>query len=127
MRSLLALLLLAAACRPPAPDSLPLETSICVRTQHHLQIIPHATVYVKYNTDTFPGYDKPPGYYDDSFRTDAGGRGCIEPVPEGKHWLVAFGHDSQHVPPEVFGSLPVVISVEHRARIDTTLYVSEEH
>lgn len=113
------------ACRPEPPETLPLPTRICVRTQHHAQPIPHATVYIKYFTTTFPGYHQPPSYFDASFETGPNGRGCMEAVPEGKHWLVAFGYDSLHVPPEVFGSMPVDISLNGRAKLDTTLYVSE--
>jgi hypothetical protein len=87
--------------------------------------VPHATVYVKYNVDTFPGYQQPAAYYDAELKTGADGRGCLAPVPEGRHWIVAFGHDSTHVPPEVYGSLRVEIDADHRAKIDTTMYVSE--
>lgn len=122
---LLALAGILDACRPDPPEYIPLPTRICVRTQHHGQLVPHTTVYLKYNTDTFPGYDKPPSFFDDSFETGADARGCIGPVPEGRHWLVAFGYDSLHQPPQVFGSLPVEISLGSRAVLDTILYVSE--
>ena len=118
-------LLFVAACRPEAPETIPYETQICVRTLHHTLPIPHATVYVKYNADTFPGYQQPPSYYDAVFETGADGRGCLAPVPEGRHWLVAFGYDSLYFPHHVFGSLPVTIDLDARPTIDTTLYVSE--
>lgn len=114
------------ACRP-APDTFDLPTKICVTTSHHGYPIPQATVYVKFNADSFPGYDKPPGYFDTHFKTGADARGCLAAVPEGRHWLVAFGYDSIHFPHNVFGSLPVTISLTGRAEIDTMLYVSEEH
>ena len=113
------------ACRPPAPEFIPLPTKICVRTYHHHQPIPEARVYIKYNTETFPGYDKPPSFYDDSFKTGRNARACIEPVQQGTHWLVAFGYDSLYYPHDVFGSLKVSIALDGTAIIDTILYVSE--
>lgn len=120
------ILFLLFGCRQ-TPDSVPLPTSICVTTQHHNLPIPSATVYIKYNADTFPGYDQPPAYYDAVFHTGLDARGCLEPIPEGHHWLVAFGYDSLHYPHEVMGSLPIDISLGARAKQDTILYVSEKH
>lgn len=114
-------------CRPPEPETVPLPTEICVKTQHHHQPIPKATVFVKYNADSFPGYDKPPSYYDDSFTTGPDARGCLRPVPEGRHWLVAYGYDSLYFPHEVWGSLRVDIALGTRAKLDTVMYISEEH
>ncbi len=113
------------ACRPALPDEIPLPTKICVKVQHHTLPIPQTTVYVKYNTDTFPGYDKPPAFYDASFRTGPDARGCIESVPEGSHWLVAFGYDSLYYPNDVRGSMRAVISLSYKPVLDTILYVSE--
>lgn len=127
MRFLLFLLpsITLLCCRPPAPETIDLPTRICVKTQHHHQPIPHATVYVKYNADSFPGYDKPPSYYDASFQAGADARACIAPVPEGRHWLVAFGYDSLYFPHEVYGSLRVDVSLQTRPVVDTILYISE--
>lgn len=123
---MLAIAILAyMACRPLLPDEIPLPTKICVRTQHHNQPIPNATVYVKYNTDSFPGYDRPPSYFDASFKTGPDSRGCIEPVPEGRHWLVAFGYDSLHFPNFVYGSMRAEISLTYKPVLDTIMYISE--
>jgi hypothetical protein len=113
------------ACRPALPDEIPLPTKVCVRTQHHTLPIPHATIYVKYNSDTFPGYDKPPSFYDASFKTGADARGCIAPMPEGRHWLVAFGYDSLYYPHDVRGSMKAEISLAYKPVLDTILYISE--
>ncbi len=120
-------LLLYTACRPPAPEEIPLPTAICVRTYHHHQPIPKATVYVKYNADSFPGYDQAPAYYDAVFYTGADARGCLTGVPEGRHWLVAFGYDSLYYPHDVQGSLIVEISLDARPKADTVMQISEEH
>lgn len=114
-------------CRPDAPDEIPLPTKICVKTSHHGQPIPAATVYVKFNADTFPGYENPPAYFDAVFSTGSDAKGCIAPVPEGKHWLVAFGYDSLHYPHIVYGSMFADISLAGRPVLDTILYVSEKH
>ncbi len=119
------ILMAQMACRPALPEEIPLPTKICVRTLHHTWIIPDATVYLKYNTDSFPGYDKPPSFFDASFKTGSDARGCIEPVPEGRHWLIAFGYDSLYFPHEVYGSMQVNISLSEKPVLDTILYIAE--
>ena len=119
------LLLAILACQPTETTLIPLPTRLCVRVQHHHQPIPHAKVYIKYNSDTFPGYDKPPDFFDATFTTGADARGCLAPVPEGQHWVVAFGYDSLYFPNDVFGSQIVTISLNGAATVDTILYVSE--
>lgn len=114
-------------CRPAPPETLPLPTEICVTTQHHGWPIPDATIYVKYNADSFPGYLQSPAYFDAIFKTGPDARGCLAPVPEGRHWLVALGYDSLHYPHEVMGNMPVTISLDGIAKFDTILYVSEKH
>jgi hypothetical protein len=115
-------------CREELPDSIPLPTQICVRTIHHTWPIPACTVYVKYFADSFPGYTRPRTYFDARFITDQTGYGCIKGVPEGRHWLVGIGYDSLYYPHDVFGNLPVYISLdEGRGKIDTILYVTEKH
>lgn len=125
--ALLLVLLVFHACRPAAPEYLPLPTEVCVRTQHHGFPIPDAKVYVKFNADSFPGYEQAPSYFDAVFQTGKDSRGCLRSLPEGRHWLVAFGYDSLHYPHIVFGSLPVDISLARRPKMDTILYVSEKH
>ncbi len=120
-------MLVWSACGGDDPEFVSLPTEVCVSTQHHGQPIPDAVVYVKYNADTFPGYDKPADYFDAVFYTGKDARGCIRSVPEGRHWLVSFGYDSLYYPHNVWGSLPVEISLTYRPKVDTVLYVSEEH
>ena len=121
------LLLSLVACRPPAPEYIPIPSSICLTTTHHGQPIPDAIIYIKYNADTFPGYKNPTSYFDASFRTGKNSKGCITSVPEGKHWLIGFGYDSLHYPNEVMGSLPVTINLDGKAKLDTMFYLSEKH
>ncbi len=122
-----AIAMIAANCRPAPPETIPLPTEICVSTQHHGWPIPDATVYVKYNADSFPGYLQPAAYFDAVFKTGKDARGCLAPVPEGSHWLVALGYDSIHYPHEVMGNMPVTISLDGIAKFDTIIYVSEKH
>lgn len=127
MKQLLAVLALPvvlAACEPNV-ETVPLPTKICVKTQHHTWIIPSSTVYIKYNVDSFPGYNRPADYFDAVFKTGRDARGCFESIPEGRHWLVAYGYDSLYWPHDVRGSLPFSISLDKQPVLDTILYVSE--
>jgi len=122
-------LLFFVACRPDPPAEIPLPTRICIKTLHHELPITEATVYIKYNADSFPGYGQAESYFDASFAIGPDARGCIEPVPEGRHWLIAKGKDRVYVeyPHDVLGSLPVTISLSGTAKLDTVLYVTEKH
>ena len=112
------------SCEPNI-DTVPLPTKICVKTQHHTWKIPDATVYVKYNVDSFPGYNQPPSYFDASFKTDKNAHGCLESVAEGRHWIICYGYDSLYWPHEVRGSLRCTISIDAKPVLDTVMYVSE--
>lgn len=105
------------------PETVPLPTKVCIKTTHHNYPLVGSTVYLKYFSDTFPGYHKGAAFFDASFKTGADARGCIESVPEGRHWIVAFGYDSLHFPHEAFGSLPIEISLNTRPVLDTMLYL----
>jgi hypothetical protein len=117
-------LLIFFACEPNV-DSVELPTKICLKSQHHTWDIPDARIFIKFNVDSFPGYEQPPSYFDAHFVTDKQAKGCIAPVPEGRHWIVAYGYDSLYWPKDVRGSLRCTISLENKPVIDTILYVSE--
>ncbi len=121
----LAFAIFQTTCTPPEEETFALPTKICVRTQHHHQPIPDAMVFVKFNADSFPGYDAPPSFFDKSFKMGKNAEGCLAAVPEGKHWLVAFGYDSLYFPHDVRGSVQVEISLSGKATVDTLLYISE--
>jgi hypothetical protein len=115
------------ACRK-APETVPLPTELCIVTSHHLNPVRGATVYIKFFSDTFPGYDKPPSFFDASFVTGGPkGGGCYASIPEGKHWMVAHGFDSiYHFEPHpLYGSLPFTIDLATQPKVDTVLYMSE--
>ena len=97
----------------------------CVTTQHHDLIIGDIDVYVKYGaTDfNFPGYEDL-AEYDTVFTTNGQGRGCIENLPIGKHWLVGVGFDPA-INLGIQGRDFVEISFED-PEVDMILYVGEE-
>ena len=123
---LLMVILAISACRPSEEPTIPLPTSICIQTQHHEVPKPAINILIKYNSDTFPGYDQPVSFYDTLLVTDSNGRICVSPVPVGKHWIVALGFDehAQQVLP-VFGRLPVYIDLQNKPKVDTILYLYE--
>lgn len=120
----LILLSLLFSCRK-TPDTIPLPTKICVQSTHHLIPIAGVKIQLKYFSDTFPGYDKNPAFYDAVFVTDHDGNGCLSSIPEGDHWLVAVGFDSVFHHQAVYGSLPIHISLDKHPVLDTILYLSE--
>jgi len=97
----------------------------CISTQHHEQIIGNIDVYVKYDADdfNFPGWIDL-AEYDTLFKTNAAGKGCIDNLPIGKHWVVGLGTD-ERINQQVKGRMFVNITFE-RPQIDTILYVGEE-
>jgi hypothetical protein len=104
---------------------LPLPTQICLTTVHHTIPIPETVIYVKFNTDEYPGLAQPDTFFDTILTTGSDGRLCWKPVPLGKHWLVAKGLDetgSFALP--VLGALQVELT-SARLVIDTILYVTE--
>lgn len=113
------------ACTPKEEEFIPLPTSICIRAMHHDVPLPDVNLFFKYNTNDFPGYDQPATYYDTLIVTDAQGRGCISPVPPGKHWLVALGASEHGIPLPVFGRMPIVIDLDRKPVVDTLLYMYE--
>ncbi len=121
------LLLMFIGCTPnDEGNTIPLPTSICVQTKHHDIAQPNMTVFLKYNSDTFPGYTQPASFYDTMLTTDQNGRACVSPVPVGRHWIIALGVDehAQQVLP-IYGRLPVLIDLERKPKVDTIIYVYE--
>lgn len=114
--------LLLACQKSDAPRIL---NQTCVTTQHHELIIGEIDIYVKYDaTDfNFPGWEDL-AEYDTVFTTNAAGRGCINNLPIGKHWLVGLGFDNQ-INQTIKGRVFVDISFEN-PEVDMILYVGEE-
>jgi len=114
-----------SACRPSAPEAIPLPTSVRVQIRHHDEPMRYLPVYFQYNATEFPTYDDPETWMDTFLITDIYGRIELNAVPEGKHWLVATGHDSVPLPHWVYGSLPFEINLTTKPTLDTVVYVTE--
>jgi hypothetical protein len=92
---------------------------------HHNIPVPFTDVYIKYNPDSFPGYDKPPAYFDAHLRADKHAALCFESVPEGTHTIIGQGYDSLYWPHHVYGSMQIFISLDSKSKVDTIFYISE--
>ena len=99
------------------------HTQVNFTTQHHEKIIPNITVFVKYNTSEFPGYD-PPDIFDDSAVSDDRGKVSFRDIPLGHHWFVGVGFDEE-IKEQVIGNMDYQFDLRH-LRLDTILYVGEE-
>jgi hypothetical protein len=122
------LLTLLWGCRPAGDGTIvDLPTRLCVRTQHHGVPLQDIALKIRYQVDTFPGYRHPDEWFDTIIVTGTNARACLEPLPEGRHWIVAQGVDDTAYPIEVFGNLPFEISLTRKPVLDTILYVSEQH
>lgn len=98
------------------------DTQICLTTKHHGLIIAETQIYVKWNSELFPGYNPEVGY-DTSYFANSAGRLCISDVPFGVHWFLGFGVDHQIQEP-VWGLLQLEVTLKE-FRIDTVMDVSE--
>jgi hypothetical protein len=129
VRATLLIVCVLYSCHPSGQDQpieIPIPTRLCIRTQHHDVLIPNANIFIRYNTDIYPGYEQPATYFDTTFQTNASANACLPAIPVGKHWLIAYGADmigGQAIP--VFGSMRLEIDLTGKAIIDTILYVSE--
>ena len=100
-----------------------LRTSACFTTHHHEKVIPEITIWIKFDSDTFPGFD-PPYNFDTSIESDANGRVCIQDFPLGHHWFVGFGYDPE-IGQQVIGSWDFEFNLRN-LKVDTIFYVGEE-
>jgi hypothetical protein len=100
-----------------------LRTSICFTTQHHDEVIPNISIFVKYSTQDFPGYD-PPEQFDDVIISDAQGKVCLNDFPLGHHWFVAIGYD-ELIREQVIGNMDLTFDLRN-LKVDTIMYVGEE-
>ena len=113
-------------CRPePDPLVLQIPTSLHLQMMHHAVPLPDVNVFLKYNCDTFPGYEQQTAYYDTVLVSDANGDISVSPVPPGHHWVVALGASEHGIPLPVFGRMPIYIDLENRIKVDTMLYMYE--
>ncbi len=113
-------LLTVVGCTKTGADR---TTSVCFTTQHHDLIIPNITIYVKYATQDFPGFE-PIEQFNQVLVSDASGRVCMSNFPLGNHWFVAMGYD-ELIREQVIGTMNIRFDLA-QLQVDTILYVGEE-
>jgi len=101
----------------------PVTNSLTITTQHHEQIVANIPVYIVYNSVGFPGYTDI--NYDTVLVTGANGKAFMENIPEGKHWCIGLGFDSD-IQDSVKGSASIWIQ-HPRQSVDTLIRVTEIH
>lgn len=101
------------------------ESEIAVWVKHHSNLIPGATVYIKYGAKEFPGADV--SKYDESKVTGttghSNGHTHFEGLLKGNYYLYAVGYDST-ISQTVTGGLYVKIKKNHE-HIETDIPVTE--
>ena len=100
-------------------------TEVCLKVQHHQELMPNAKIYFKYNDSVFPGYNNLDAL-DAIFEVDETGQGCFQNIPLGTHWIIADGWDANWPPDGApfRGSMRINLTVE-RYKIDSIIYVQE--
>ncbi len=96
------------------------NSEIAFTVKHHEDIIPHATVYIKYGAKEFPGAVTTA--YDDSVETDAAAHGHFHDLVKGDYYLYGVGYDSA-VSEIVLGGLGVTL--KSNEAIETTVSITE--
>lgn len=100
------------SCKKEGPGG---ESEIAIWVKHHDQLIPGATVYIKYGTDEFPGEDLT--VYDDSevcgTEGESEGHTHFHDLNRGDYYLYAVGYDSS-ISHTVKGGIPVKLSSDEK-------------
>lgn len=71
------------------------KSSISGNVKHHDEIIPNATVYIKYGATELPGTS--PSSYDASTAADANGHYEFKNLRKGDYFLYGVGFDTDHM------------------------------
>ena len=76
----------------PSGTLIPSNTRLCLTMKHHEDVVEDTEVYLKLNSDEFPGYS---GFAYDTLITEApnDGQVCIEGLVFGDYWAMAKGFD----------------------------------
>lgn len=119
MKKIIALssLLLLIFCLSCKKNQLGGKSTIKGSVVHHSQIIPNATVYIKFNAKDFPGPDA--GAYDDKVVADAEGRYEIK-CYKGDYYLYGVGYDNS-IKEAVTGGLAVHIRNNETVNVDVAV------
>lgn len=117
--------LLFSACVKTDLDSrtlIPSNTRLCLTMKHHADIVEDTEVYLKLNSDEFPGYS---GFAYDTLLVEGpnAGKICIDGLVYGNYWAMAKGFDTdwgEDVQGAIFFEL-----TQFSANLDTVLVVNE--
>ncbi len=115
--ALLALLFSLSGCKEEGIGG---NAEVAFTVEHHEDMIPYATVYIKYGAKEFPGATT--SVYDDSVLTDATSHGHFHELVKGDYYLYGVGYDSA-VSEIVKGGIG--ISLDAKDALETTVPVTE--
>jgi hypothetical protein len=99
------------------------DAKVSVDVKHHEQIIPGATVYIKYGASEFPGESG--SLYDDQKVCDLNGHAVFSGLLPGQYYFYGVGYDSS-IQEAVKGGVPLGISRKNKkSTIDLLVPVTE--
>lgn len=96
------------------------NAEVSFSVEHHEQIIPYATVYIKYGAKEFPGATTT--LYDDSVVTDAASHAHFHELIKGDYYLYGVGYDST-ISSVVKGGLGITLKAKDA--LETSVPVTE--
>ncbi|MEY3443895.1 MAG: hypothetical protein RLZZ519_2176 [Bacteroidota bacterium] len=115
--ALLTLLAFVSGCKKEGIGG---NAEVAFTVEHHEDMIPYATVYIKYGAKEFPGATT--SVYDDSVLTDATSHGHFHELVKGDYYLYGVGYDSA-VSEIVKGGIG--LSLDAKDALETTVPVTE--
>ncbi len=114
----------ATSCYRPEEHIFIATFELSVRTMHHTWAVGNCTVYLKRNTQSFPGADG--RLYDDSLVTNPDGYGVFTRLHFGDYYLYAKGFDKmENQMVTGHGSVRLTPANVIDGRLDTVLWVTE--
>jgi len=120
---LILLTALVVSCNKDDESTIPPPTGrVFGQVMHHDELVPNATVYIKYDAIEFPGTD--PSLYDD-LRTASEVDATFEfaNLGKGSYYLFSSGYDTL-CPCSVIGGLPVALNTD-KGTYETIVPVTE--
>ena len=106
----------------PPGTLIPSNTRLCLTMKHHADIVEDTEVYLKLNSDEFPGYS---GFAYDTLIMESpnAGQVCIEGLVYGNYWAMAKGFDADWGD-DVQGAIFFELT-QFAGNLDTILVVNE--
>lgn len=118
---LLLLIIAFTACKKNEEVTVVGNITLSVHVKHHTLPVSNAIVYIKYNTETFPGKD--PALYNASRSCNTEGVANFTELFPGHYYLYAEGHDGND---SVMGYQPEFLDESIAGTVvQTTLLVTE--